>query len=271
MSVTPSGFDAAFELKDAGCRYGKLDALVPTSLRIASGERVGLVGPSGSGKTTLLKLLNATVSPSAGSVSALGSRLDQLSQRQLRSIRSNIATIPQHLGLVPNLRVWQNVAMGQIGRRGFGGTFKDLLFLSKGSLQEIHSLLDRVGIEEKLFSRTSQLSGGQQQRVAVARALFQKPRAILADEPVSSVDPARAASLVALLNDLAKEHALTLVISLHNLELAREHLPRLIGLRAGEVQIDQGSSSIADGTFDALYDLNSSEILNDGGGGDGQL
>ncbi|MGK0184239.1 MAG: phosphonate transport system ATP-binding protein [Verrucomicrobiales bacterium] len=265
MTVPLSGPDVAFELEAAGCRYGDLDALVPTSLRIASGDRVGLVGPSGSGKTTLLKLLNATVSPSSGNVSALGKRIDSLSQRDLRAVRSRIATIPQHLGLVPNLRVWQNVAMGRIGRRGFGGTLKDLLFLSKGTLAEIHELLDRVGIEEKLFARTSQLSGGQRQRVAVARALFQKPQAILADEPVSSVDPARAASLVALLNDLAKEHGLTLVISLHNLELAREHLPRLIGLRSGRVQLDQDSTLIEDAAFDELYHLSGSEMLEDGG------
>lgn len=267
MAVQPSGPDVAFELEAAGCRYGKLDALVPTSLRVATGERVGLVGPSGSGKTTLLRLLNATVPPSSGRVSALGQRIDALSPRALRSVRSRIATIPQHLGLVPNLRVWQNVAMGRIGRRGFPGTLKDLLFLSKDALAEIHELLDRVGIEEKLFVRTSQLSGGQRQRVAVARALFQKPQAILADEPVSSVDPARAASLVALLNDLAKEHGLTLVISLHNLELAREYLPRLIGLRGGQVHFDQDSASIKDGVFDDLYDLSNGEMLDDGEGG----
>jgi phosphonate transport system ATP-binding protein len=266
MSVPASGPEAAFELYDAGCRYGKLDALVPTTLRIASGDCVGLVGPSGSGKTTLLRLLNATVQPTSGSVSALGQRIDSLSSRSLRAVRSRIATIPQHLGLVPNLRVWQNVAIGRIGRRGFAGTLKDLLFLSKGSLAEIHELLDRVGIEEKLFARTSQLSGGQRQRVAVARALFQKPQAILADEPVSSVDPARAASLVALLNDLAKERGLTLVISLHNLELAREYLPRLVGLRSGHIHFDRNSASIDDKTFDSLYDLSGSEILEDEGG-----
>ena len=122
-----------------------------------------------------------------------------------------------------------------------------------------------MGIEEKLFARTSQLSGGQRQRVAVARALFQKPEAILADEPVSSVDPARAANLVALLNDLAKEHGLTLVISLHNLDLARKHLPRLIGLRSGQVRFDQETVSIEDRVFDDLYDLSGSEMLDDGG------
>ena len=265
MSVPPSGPQVAFELEGAGCRYGKLDALVPTTLCIASGERVGLVGPSGSGKTTLLRLLNATVQPTSGSVSALGKRIDSLSAKSLRAVRSRIATIPQHLGLVPNLRVWQNVAIGRIWRRGFAGTLKDLLFLSKHALEEIHELLDRVGIEAKLFARTSQLSGGQRQRVAVARALFQKPQAILADEPVSSVDPARAASLVALLNDLAEEHNLTLVISLHNLELARAHLPRLIGLRSGHVHFDQDSTSIEDNIFDNLYDLSGSEMLDDGG------
>ena len=136
--------------------------------------------------------------------------------------------------------------------------------MSKPALAEIHSLLDRVGIEDKLYARTSELSGGQQQRVALARALFQNPRAILADEPVSSVDPARAASLVELLTELAAEHDLTLVMSLHNLELARAHFPRLIGLRAGRVQFDQAPGSISGSDLEDLYDLNAQEMLEDG-------
>ena len=187
-----------------------------------------------------------------------------LSAARLRGIRSRIATIPQNLGLVPNLRVWQNVATGRIGARGFLGGLRDLFLLPKSALEEIHSLLDRVGIEEKLFARTDQLSGGQQQRVAVARALFQSPEAILADEPVSSVDPARAASLVKLLCDLAAERDLTLVMSLHNLELARAHFPRLIGLRTGRVHFDEDPAELAEQAFDALYHLGEDEILQDG-------
>ena len=264
MTESASGAPAAFALEGAGRRYGAVEALRPTDLNIAQGERIALVGPSGSGKSTLLNLLNATVTPTDGAVSLLGDDIAQLSPRGLRELRSRIATIPQQLGLVPNLRVWQNVATGRIGSRGFFGGLRDLFFLPKAALTEIHSLLDRVGIEDKLYARTSELSGGQQQRVALARALFQKPKAILADEPVSSVDPARAASLVELLNELAREHQLTLVMSLHNLELAREHFPRLIGLRTGRVQFDQDPSTIDESALQELYHLGEEEMLEDG-------
>ncbi len=264
MSDPASGTPAAFRLEAAGRRYGATEALAPTDLSISRGERVALVGPSGSGKTTLLRLLNATADPTSGSVEALGSDIAALSPAGLRAVRSHIATIPQQLGLVPDMRVWQNVATGRVGTRGFLGGLRDLLLPPKATLVEIHGLLDRVGIEEKLFARTAQLSGGQQQRVAVARALYQKPEAILADEPVSSVDPARAASLVELLTGLAAEHGLTLVMSLHNLELARAHFPRLIGLRGGRVQFDQNPAKLDDTMFEKLYELGEEEMLQDG-------
>lgn len=264
MTHPTSRAPAAFALEGAGRRFGAVEALRATDLTIAKGERIALVGPSGSGKTTLLRLLNATVNPSEGSVALLGGTIADLSPRGLRELRSRIATIPQQLGLVPNLRVWQNVATGRIGSRGFFGGLRDLFFLPKSALVEIHSLLERVGIEDKLYARTCDLSGGQQQRVALARALFQKPQAILADEPVSSVDPARAASLVELLNDLAKENDLTLVMSLHNLALAREHFPRLVGLRAGRVEFDQDPASLDASVLEDLYRLNEKEMLEDG-------
>ncbi len=267
MSVPPSEISTtpnAFRLEGSSRRYDQIVALAPTTLTIARGERVALVGPSGSGKTTLLSLLNATVTASSGSVEISGADIAQLSPRGLRAVRSQIATIPQHLGLVPNLRVWQNVATGRIGGRGLLGGLRDLFLLPKAALAEIHHLLDRVGIEEKLYARTSQLSGGQQQRVAVARALFQNPQAILADEPVSSVDPARAASLVELLCELAAERGLTLVMSLHNLELARTHFPRLIGLRGGRIQFDQTPAELDAAAFEKLYDLGEKEMLRDG-------
>ncbi len=255
MADPANGATPAFLLRGAERRFGEVEALSPTDLTVRAGERVALVGPSGAGKTTLLALLNSTLVPSGGEVSLLGSDPAQLSPRALRATRSRIATIPQHLGLVPTFRAWQNVACGRVGSRGLFGTLRDLFLPARTALTAIHTLLDRVGIEDKLYARTAQLSGGQQQRVAVARALYQQPQAILADEPVSSVDPARAASLVALLAELAEERGLTLVMSLHNLDLARTHFPRLVGLRGGRVMFDAPPAQIDEAQFEALYQL----------------
>ena len=124
--------------------------------------------------------------------------------------------------------------------------------------------MDRVGIEEKLFSTTSNLSGGQRQRVAVARSIFQSPSAILADEPVSSVDPARARSLVELLLKVADEEKTTLIMSLHNLDLAMEKFPRVVGMRNGSIQFDRSPDQISKEELQKLYQLEEKEILEDG-------
>ena len=263
MNLTHERPDA-FSLESAGRNYETISALSPTTLSIKRGERVAIVGPSGSGKTTLLSLFNSTVRASTGKITVLGNALEKTSGRNLKTLRSKIATIPQNLALVESLRVWQNIITGQIGERGFLGNLIDLIFASKNKILEIHSILERLGIEEKLFETTSNLSGGQKQRVALGRALYQHPQAILADEPVSSVDPARAANLVQLLNQISQEENITLVMSLHNLELAKAHFPRLIGLRNGRVKFDSAPEDLNEHKFKELYTLSEREILDDG-------
>lgn len=255
---------ASFSLSDAGVRFAGTAALTGIDLAIGSGEHVGIVGPSGSGKTTLLRLLNASVRPTAGAVRVDDRAIADLSGGQLRRVRAEIGFIPQDLGLVPNLRVSQNVLTGRLGQASFLGSLRSVLLPSKAELTEVHVLLGRVGIPEKLFERADRLSGGQQQRAAIARTLMQKPRAILADEPVASVDPARAHDTVALLTEVCAQSGLTLVMSLHNLELAQEFFPRLVGLRHGEIVFDERTVDLPAERFRELYHLNPEEILADG-------
>ena len=263
MNVTHKRPDT-FILESAGRNYENISALNPTTINIKQGERVAIVGPSGSGKTTLLSLFNSTVQASSGKITVLGNELGKTSGKTLKKTRSKIATIPQNLALVDSLRVWQNIITGQIGCQGFLGNLIDLIFPSKNKLLQIHSILERLGIEEKLFATTSNLSGGQKQRVALARAIYQNPQVILADEPVSSVDPARAENLVQLLNQISEEENITLIMSIHNLELAKAHFPRLIGLRNGEVQFDSNPAHLNENKFKELYTLSDREILDDG-------
>ena len=241
--------------------YGSFSALRGVDLEIPRGDLVALVGPSGSGKTSLLRSMNGMVQPSAGEVEVLGKDLLGLAGEKLRNLRSRIGVIPQDLGLVPNLRVHQNVLAGKLGRQGLWGSLKSMLFASAEEKERCFEVLERVGVAEKIFTRTDQLSGGQQQRVAVARALYQGAEVLLADEPVSSVDPARAQDTVRLLTELARAEGVSLVMSLHNLDLAREYFPRLVGLRGGNIAFDSEADALGDEAFDQLYSLSEEEIL----------
>ena len=254
---------AAFQLDSVTVQFGQTTALQDISVRIGSGEQVAFVGPSGAGKTTLLRLLNGSVQPTSGSVRLLGSVLSDLSARQLRSTRTQIGFVHQQLNLVPNLRVIHNVLSGRLGRKSLLSGLKMMGLPSSVETAAVFELLERVGIGEKLYERTDRLSGGQQQRVAIARALFQQPQAILADEPISSVDPARARDTIELLTKLASAEKLTLCASLHDLKLAREFFPRLIGLRQGRIIFDKPSAELNNDQFTALYDLDKSELLAD--------
>lgn len=252
---------AAFQLHDVHVHYGAHAALHDVTLDVAPGEAVALVGPSGAGKTTLLRLLNGTLRPTQGEVRLNGEPLGDLSNGALRRVRSRIGFVHQDLSLVPNLRVSQNVLAGKLGRVSLLASARLMLRPSKRDLVRAHAILERVGIPEKLFERTDRLSGGQQQRVAIARALFQDPVALLADEPVSSVDPARAKDTVELLTRISCEEDLTLCMSIHDLELARASFGRLVGLRAGRVVFDRPPDKVTEADFGRLYELAPGELL----------
>ncbi len=230
-------------------------ALTEASLVVDPGEALALVGPSGAGKTTLLRLLNASQAPTSGSVCVDYRRLDALSPHELRAVRARIGFVHQDLALVPNYRVLQNVIAGSLGRLGFAGAVRAMLFPKRAEVLRAATILERVGIGAKLYQRTDSLSGGERQRVALARALFQEPSALLLDEPVSSVDPARARDMVELVTAISRERGITLVVSIHDIGLARENFPRLVGLRSGRIVFDGPTATIAAGNLSALYSL----------------
>lgn len=210
-------------------------------LSIDRGERVALIGSSGAGKTTLLRLCNGTVVPTQGRV-----------ERSV--VQTRIGTIYQQLDLVGPLRVVHNVNAGRLGDWSTWTALRSLV--RPLGVDAALQALALVGIADKIYMRTDQLSGGEQQRVALARVLVQSPELVLADEPVSSLDPARSVEIMRLLNEVvAVERGRTLVVSLHDFNLAREYCGRVIGLSHGRVVFDCPAAQVTDKMGQELYEL----------------
>lgn len=243
--------DAALALDRAAVRFGSYRALRDVNLAVGVGERVALVGPSGAGKTTLLSLFNGTVSPDAGEVVVFGHRLPSGNGRRGRALRRRIGTISQSFDLVGPLQVVHNVNAGRLGEWSVARAASSLV--RPRDVDAARRALAQTGIEHKLYARTDELSGGEMQRVALARILVQDPDAILADEPISNLDPARGKEIMDLLLALAERRAATLLVALHDIGFARSHFHRIVGLRNGEVVFDRPPDAIRDADLDALY------------------
>jgi phosphonate transport system ATP-binding protein len=218
-----------------GLRYADgTQALQPLDLELARGEFCVLLGPSGSGKSSLLRLLNGLAAPSVGSIELEGRRL---APRDLRWRGRRIASIHQAVDLVPRAGVLANVLSGSLAALP---AWRGLLGLYSRALQRrACRLLAEVGLDEAhLYRRAGTLSGGQQQRVGIARAFMLEPALVLADEPVSSLDPASSRAVLELLRRAAREHGASVLCSLHQVDLAREFGDRILGLRDGALAFD---------------------------------
>ena len=241
-------------LRNVSVRYGRGGAAVAgLDLTVAAGEVVALIGPSGAGKSTVLRLACGLVLPSEGSVEVLGVDTAMLGRRALRSTRARIGTVQQDFALVGRLGVARNVAAGRLGRWGALTAVRSLV--RPVALDEIVGSLDRVGIADKLWDRADQLSGGQRQRAAIARTLFQDPDLFLLDEPVSALDPARSAAVLAELVAAATHDGRAVVVSLHDTHLALEHCQRIVALRHGRIVADLPAAEVTPAMLDELYAL----------------
>jgi phosphonate transport system ATP-binding protein len=236
-----------------------VSALESITLAVAGGEHMAVLGSSGAGKTTLFRILNATLRPTRGSVRVDGQDLGAMSSGDLRRTRQRIGTIYQQHNLVPSLTSLQNTLCGGLGRWSLAQTIRNILAPAKTDAEDAMHSLELVGLADKRHARADELSGGQQQRLAIARVLMQKPEVILADEPVASLDPALAEEIVSLIIRVGSEGKRTLVIALHKVELALDHFPRVIGLRAGSVTFDRASSEVHEELLRDLYRNRSGE------------
>lgn len=226
-------------------------ALRSVDLSVAAGEQVALIGPSGAGKTTLLRLAAASLRPTEGGVQVLGEDPWQLSAAALRRLRTRIGFVHQTPPIPPRLRVVTAVLAGRLGQWSAGRALRSLLYPS--DIEGAREALTRLDLCDRLFERCDRLSGGQLQRVAVARVLYQRPDLLLADEPVSSLDPASADLVAGQLLAQSRATGATLVASLHAVDLALKWFPRVVGVRDGAVLFDARASAVTPAMLQSLY------------------
>lgn len=209
------------------------EALKDVSFSVEPGEFLVVIGLSGSGKSTLLRCTNRLIEPTAGTIVWDDEEITTADATQLLTIRRRIGMIFQHFNLVKRLSVMNNVLSGRLG---YLDTWKSMLYrFSPDDRDTAFRALERVGLTEQAYKRASELSGGQQQRVGIARALMQEPQIILADEPVASLDPVLAHTILGYLERLNKEDGITVICSLHYLDLVQRYATKVIGLRDGRV------------------------------------
>jgi phosphonate transport system ATP-binding protein len=227
-------------------------ALRHASLKVEAGELVIVLGSNGSGKSTLLRCIVRLIDPTEGSVKVDDRDLTRLNGRALRRARTALAMISQHANLVRRRSVLANVACGALGRcTGLRSRFG---VLPQEELDFARRCLAEVALEDQAGQRAGTLSGGQAQRCAIARALAQRPRVLLADEPVASLDPEAAEDIMRLLRRLATEDNLAVVCVLHQPELAYRYADRIVGIRDGAIQFDLPAAQVAsDGAVSTLY------------------
>jgi len=232
-------------------------ALAGVSLAVAPGEFVAVLGPSGAGKTTLFRCLTGLTRPDAGSVVTGGRDICQVHGRELSAARRGMALIFQQFNLIRRLTALENVLVGRLAE---AGTWRVLLRrFTYADRQFALACLDAVGLLDRAWARADQLSGGQQQRVAIARALAQRAQVILADEPVASLDPESAVTVLDSLRSAAAT-GVAVVASLHQVHLAQAYADRIVALRAGKVVQDAPVGSVDARTLEQIYERNGASL-----------
>ncbi|WP_028240432.1 phosphonate ABC transporter ATP-binding protein [Stutzerimonas azotifigens] len=226
-------------------------ALADLQLEVGQGERIAVIGPSGAGKTTLLRLLGTALRPQSGSLEILGEAPWAMSARARQRLRARIGLIHQAPPLPARQRVVTAVLAGRLGQWSLPRSLLSLAFPLDATGAE--AALARLDLADKLYQRCDQLSGGQLQRVGIARVLYQRPALILADEPVSAMDPVLAGHTLGVLTREAQTQGATLLASLHAVELALAHFPRIIGIRAGRILFDRPAEAVTPAELAALY------------------
>lgn len=229
------------------------------NFEIKAGEFVSIIGPSGAGKSSMLRCINRMVEFNEGKIIFNNHDVGSLKRSGLRKLRTNIGMVFQHYNLVPRLTVIENVLHG---RFGYKTTLQGLLGrYTEKEKEDAFYLLEKLGIHEHAYKRCDQLSGGQQQRVGICRALIQKPKLILCDEPIASLDPNSSKIIMDLLRSISTEMGITCLVNLHQVEVAQHYSDRIIGLNNGEVVFDGKGSELSNEQINKIYGTKTKDLI----------
>ncbi len=249
---------AILEVKNLKIRYSRSgpDILKGVSIKVNPGDFFAIIGPSGAGKSTLIRCINRLVEPTGGDVILKGQNITQMSKRELRKARRDMAMIFQEFNLVERMSVMDNVLSGRLG---YVGTFRSLLRMyPKKEIQRALELLDKVGLSDFVDKRADAVSGGQRQRVGIARALIQDPQILLVDEPTSSLDPKIAREVMGMIKTMSEELHVPVLCNIHDVQLALEFSNKVVGLQDGEKKFDGPTKEVNQSTLEEIYNM---EIL----------
>ncbi len=237
---------------------GAAPALQDFNLELATGEQLAVIGPSGAGKTTLLQVLACALPPSSGDLRLNGTAPWALSTAALHRLRGQLFLAPQVPPLPPRQRVVTTVLAGRLPAMGWWASLRSLFYPS--DIAAAHGALTQFDLADKLFDRVDRLSGGERQRVGLARALLSPAKLWLVDEPLSSLDPTRASQALATLTELARARGVTLVTTLHQVDAALAHFPRIVGLRDGKLFFDLPTAQVTPQRLQQLYEQHEDEL-----------
>ncbi|MBM7573299.1 phosphonate ABC transporter ATP-binding protein [Aquibacillus albus] len=250
------------ELHDVSKQYGNNTiALSDVNFSVREGEFVSVIGPSGAGKSTLLRCINRMIDASNGEIVFDGVNALGLKRKELRNLRTKIGIIFQHYNLVDRLSVIENILHGRLGYKS--AITGALGIYSREEKEQALKLLNILGLEDQVYKRSDQLSGGQKQRVGIARALIQNPKMLLCDEPIASLDPNASKVIMDYLKDISKSMGITVLINLHQVDVALKYSDRIIGVSKGSVVYDGSPRHITKEEIHHIYGSEAGDLIMD--------
>ena len=239
-------------IKNVSKKYNNgTNALKNISFDVEKGEFISVIGPSGSGKSTLLRSINKMIDISQGSILFEDKNIENLKKTQIELARREIGMIFQSYNLVERLTVIENVLHGRLGYKSIIAAI--LGIYSEEEKKEAFSFLERVNMTKYAYQKCSELSGGQKQRVGIARAIMQKPKLLLCDEPIASLDPKTAENIMDYLKKIVTELKITCIVNLHQVDIAKKYSDRIIALNKGEKIFDDKAERLTEKMVEFIY------------------